>query len=314
MADQSYTLILPSPAKINLFLHIIGKRADGYHNLQTVFQFLSLKDTLSFKLEAQEISLECQASSLRAEGEANQVNLRNSKPGLLPAMRNARGRNDEIEKVALEDNLIFKAAQLLKQKTGCQKGARIFLEKNIPMGGGFGGGSSNAATTLVALNRLWELNLSTEELLPLGRQLGADVSIFIYGHAAFAQDTGDKFIPVDPPEPWYVILMPPVHVSTVAMFKHPQLSRNTASITVDDYLNGYPCHNDFSPLVCQEYPVVKETLDWLKQFGPAQLTGSGAGLFLPCQNKAQAQDIIGQIPATMIGCAAQGQNHSPLIY
>ncbi|MFA6037333.1 MAG: 4-(cytidine 5'-diphospho)-2-C-methyl-D-erythritol kinase [Legionellales bacterium] len=279
MADQSYTLTLPSPAKINLFLHIIGKRLDGYHDLQTVFQFLSLKDTLSFKLEPEEIILESQL------------------PDVKP-----------------EDNLIFKAAQLLKQTTGCTQGARIYLEKNIPMGGGFGGGSSNAATTLIALNRLWELNLSTEALLPLARQLGADVSIFIYGHAAFAEGTGDKFIPVNPPEPWYVILMPPVHVSTVAMFKHPQLSRNTAPITVDEYLNGYPCHNDFSPLVCQEYPVVRETLDWLKQFGPACLTGSGAGLFLPCQNKAQAQDIIGQIPAGMIGCAAQGQNQSPLIY
>jgi 4-diphosphocytidyl-2-C-methyl-D-erythritol kinase len=278
MADQSHRLTLPSPAKINLFLHIIGKRADGYHNLQTVFQFLSLCDTLGFILD-------------------DQVILESPLPGVQP-----------------EDNLIIKAANLLKAHTGCTKGARITLNKHIPMGGGLGGGSSNAATTLIALNRLWQLNLTTEELLPLGRKLGADVGIFLYGHAAFAQGIGDEFIAIEPPEPWYVILMPPVHVSTIAMFQHPKLNKNTPQISVEDYLAGYPCHNDFSPLVCQEYPIIAQAIDWLSQFGPAHLTGSGAGIFLSCQNQTQAQDIVGQIPDGMIGFAAQGQNHSPLIY
>lgn len=278
MADQSDRLTLPSPAKINLFLHIIGRRTDGYHNLQTVFQFLSLCDTLSFTLD-------------------ENIILESTLPG-----------------VKMEDNLITKAAHLLKTHTHCPLGARISLAKQIPMGSGLGGGSSNAATTLIALNRLWQLNLTTAELLPLGRQLGADVGIFLYGHAAFAQGIGDEFTPVDPPTPWYVILIPKVNVSTIAMYTHPQLIRNTPAMTVEDYLNGHPCHNDFSPLVCQEYPKIAKAIDWLSQFGPAQLTGSGAGIFLPCQSQAQAQDIVGQIPDGMIGFAATGQNHSPLIY
>jgi 4-diphosphocytidyl-2-C-methyl-D-erythritol kinase len=278
MAHQSDRLVLPSPAKINLFLHIIGRRPDGYHDLQTVFQFLSLCDTLSFDLSEQLI-------------------LKSQLPGVEPA-----------------DNLIIKAANLLKTKTGCTLGARIQLEKRIPMGSGLGGGSSNAATTLIALNRLWQLNLTTEELLPLGRQLGADVGIFLYGHAAFAEGIGDEFTAIEPPTPWYVILIPKVNVSTIAMYTHPQLIRNTPAISVEDYLSGYPCHNDFSPLVCQEYPIIAQALHWLAQFGEARLTGSGAGIFLPCQNERQAQDIVGQIPDGMIGFAAQGQNHSPLIY
>lgn len=272
------TLTLPSPAKINLFLHIVGRRPDGYHHLQTVFQFIDYCDTLSFKLE-----------------ENHEVILETPLLGVAPL-----------------DNLIVKAANLLKTHTGCALGARIQLEKKIPMGSGLGGGSSNAATTLIALNRLWGLNLTTEELLPLGRQLGADVGIFIYGHAAFAQGIGDEFTTVEPPTPWYVILVPPVHVSTIAMYTHPDLIRNTPEISAQDYLKGAPVHNDFSPLVCQEYPLIAKMLAWLSQFGDARLTGSGAGLFLPCQNQRQAQDIVGQIPDGMIGFAAQGQNHSPL--
>ncbi|MGA2654767.1 MAG: 4-(cytidine 5'-diphospho)-2-C-methyl-D-erythritol kinase [Gammaproteobacteria bacterium] len=275
MADQSLTL--PSPAKLNLMLHIVGQRPDGYHNLQTVFQFLSIGDTLSFEL-AKEITLK-----------------------------------SDLENVATEDNLIYKAAQLLKQTTGCNKGAHIQLVKRIPMGSGLGGGSSNAATTLIALNRLWHTNLSKTQLLTLARQLGADVGIFIYGHAAFAEGIGDEFTQVNPPESWYVVLVPPVHVSTVAIYRHPHLIRNTPLIKSEDYLR-YLGENDFSPLVCQEYPEIKTALDWLKQFGQAYLTGSGAGLYLPCESKAQAQDIVGQIPSGMLGFAAQGQNQSSLIF
>lgn len=274
MADQSITL--PSPAKLNLMLHIVGKRPDAYHNLQTVFQFLNMGDTLSFAL-------------------ADDIKIKPALPG-----------------VNTEDNLIYKAALLLKQTTGCTKGAYISLEKNIPMGGGLGGGSSNAATTLIALNHLWQLNLTSAQLLPLARQLGADVSIFIYGHAAFAEGIGDEFTPVNPPESWYVILVPPVHVSTIAMFGHKDLIRNTPKIDPDDYLH-YLGNNDFSPLVCHEYPEIKSALTRLEQFGPAFLTGSGASLYLPCQNQAQAQDIVGQIPVGMIGFATQGLNQSPLI-
>ncbi len=273
MADQSQ-LSLPSPAKINLFLHIVGRRPDGYHNLQTVFQFLSLCDTLHFELD-------------------DKLTLESQLPGLAP-----------------QDNLIIKAANLLKAKTGCSKGARIHVEKHIPMGSGLGGGSSNAATTLVALNRLWELHLTIDELLPLGRQLGADVGIFLFGHAAFAQGIGDEFISITPPTPWYAILVPPVHVSTIAMYTHPALIRDTPAINAEDYRKANS--NDFSPLVCKEYPLIAQALEWLSQFGEARLTGSGAGLFVPCQNEQQAQDIVGQIPDGMIGFAAQGQNQSPL--
>lgn len=277
MANQQTPLTFASPAKINLFLHIVGRRSDGYHNLQTVFQFLSVCDTLHFTL-------------------SDELKLDTPLPG-----------------VADEDNLIIKAARLLQEKTGCKKGAHIRIEKKIPMGSGLGGGSSNAATTLIALNHLWELGLSTEILLPLGRRLGADVSIFLFGHAAFAQGIGDEFTAIEPPMPWYVILIPPVHVSTIAMFKHPHLIRDTPAITIEDYLSGYPCHNDFSPLVCKEYPLVSDALHWLKQWGNAHMTGSGAGLFLACESQAQAQDIVGQIQGGMIGFAAQGLNHSPLI-
>ncbi len=277
MVHQSQKLVLPAPAKLNLFLHITGKRPDGYHNLQTVFQFLSLSDTLTFEAHDHDIILET-----------------------------------PIEGVANADNLIVKAAHLLKAKTGCTKGARISLDKKIPMGSGLGGGSSNAATTLIALNRLWQTNLSKEELLPLGRQLGADVSIFIYGHAAFAQGIGDEFIAVSPPTPWYVVLIPRVNVSTVAMYTHPELIRNTPKISVEEYLQTLPNDNDFSPLVCEEYPLIASAISWLSQFGEARLTGSGAGIYLPCADQRQAQDIIGQIPDGMIGCAATGQNQSPL--
>lgn len=276
--NKNTALTLASPAKINLFLHIVGRRADGYHNLQTVFQFLDYCDTLQFELD-----------------ESGAITLASNLHNVAPA-----------------DNLIMKAAQLLKTTYDCPMGANIKFEKRIPMGSGLGGGSSNAATTLIALNQLWKLNLNLETLLPIGRKLGADVGIFLYGHAAFAEGIGDEFTAIEPPTPWYVILMPPVAVSTIAMFTDPDLTRNTLPIKPQDYLSGTPCHNDFSKLVCKKYPVIADALAWLCQFGDARLTGSGAALFLPCQNQQQARDIVGQIPDGMIGFAAQGLNHSPL--
>ncbi len=277
MANQHRQLTRRAPAKINLFLHIIGRRPDGYHNLQTVFQFLDRCDILHFTRKPE-----------------NDITLSSALPG-----------------VADNDNLIMKAAKLLKTSTNCPLGADIRLEKNIPMGSGLGGGSSDAATTLLALNELWELQLPTAALMPLGRKLGADVGIFLYQKTAFAEGIGDELTAIDTPMPWYVILVPSVHVSTPAMYAHPSLKRDTAPITAADYLKGVPCHNDFSPLVCQEYPLIKEALSWLSQFGPARLTGSGAGLFLPCKSEAQAIDIVGQIPTGMIGFAAKGQNQAP---
>jgi 4-diphosphocytidyl-2-C-methyl-D-erythritol kinase len=279
MANQYTRITLPAPAKINLFLHIIGKRLDGYHNLQTVFQFLDFSDNLHFQVN-----------------DTGLITLHSALPGTPP-----------------HDNLIYKAAQLLKTTTQCPLGVTIELDKKIPMGSGLGGGSSDAATTLLALNTLWQLNLTQAELLTLGRQLGADVNIFIAGIAAFAEGIGDEFTPLETiPTPWYVILVPDAHVSTIAMYTHPDLPRNTPEISAAQYLQQKPSSNDFTQLACEQHPIIAHALAWLGQFGEARMTGSGCALFLPCENQTQALDIVGQIPYGMIGFAAQGQNRSPL--
>lgn len=271
------TLTLPCPAKLNLFLHITGQRANGYHDLQTVFQLLDYGD---------EINLESNTS-----GELR----------LSPT----------IEGLADEDNLIYRAAKLLQKETGCTLGANIHLDKRLPMGGGIGGGSSDAASTLVGLNHLWDTQQDTHQLAELGRQLGADVPVFVRGRSAWAEGIGEKLSPIDLPERWYLVLAPPCHVSTVEIFSHKDLTRDTLAITVAAFLERGG-KNDCQPLVETLFPQVRDAVEWLNKFGPAQLTGTGACVFAPFSSKIAAQAILAKRPKHLFGFIAKGVNYSPL--
>lgn len=275
-------LTLPAPAKINHFLHICGKRDDGYHNLQTVFQFLDYGDELSFEP--------------REDGEIT----------ITPA----------IEGVAPEDNLIYKAAKALQsfaldKDTNKALGANIRLNKILPMGGGIGGGSSNAATALVGLNALWGLNLSTEQLQTIGAKLGADVPIFVYGHTAWAEGVGDKLTKLEMPEKWFCVLVPNVHVSTAEIFSHKDLTRDTQAIKVAAFLEQGG-KNDCQSLVCKLYPEVKNALDFLENFAPSRMTGTGACVFAQFDTEQQAANVIENLPVSLSGFVAKGVNQSPL--
>ncbi|MBX9586221.1 MAG: 4-(cytidine 5'-diphospho)-2-C-methyl-D-erythritol kinase [Gammaproteobacteria bacterium] len=274
---DSNTLSLPAPAKLNLFLNVLDHREDGYHNLQTVFQFIDLSDQLEFSLKENEsITLDT--------------------PGLT---------------ISQEDNLIYRAAKLLQKTTGSRLGAHIRLDKNLPIGGGVGGGSSNAATTLVGLNRLWQTGLSKQELMKLGSQLGADVPIFIHGEAAYATGTGDVLTNLELDEPWYVILIPPVSVPTAEIFSHPQLTRNNQPITISEFLS-HGGSNSMEGLVRSLYPDIDRALDWLNQFGFAKMSGSGSTVFLSFEEKNRAESVVSQIPAPFKGVVAKGCNKSLL--
>ncbi|BDM65633.1 4-diphosphocytidyl-2-C-methyl-D-erythritol kinase [Shewanella sp. NFH-SH190041] len=268
----------PAPAKLNLFLHVNGRRADGYHELQTLFQFIDCCDQLDFQpTESPELVLHSTLS----------------------------------EEVADKDNLIIRAAQALKQATGYHGGAHIWLEKNLPMGGGLGGGSSDAATTLVALNALWQTGLTPAQLGDIGLTLGADVPIFIHGHAAFAEGVGEKLQPADPTEPWYLVITPKVHVCTATVFKDPDLPRNTAKLTFDTLMLN-PWRNDCEKLVCRRYPQVANALAWLIEYAPSRMTGTGACVFGEFKEQQQALAALSNLPADMDGFVAKGMNISPL--
>lgn len=270
-------LTLPAPAKLNLFLNVLDRREDGYHNLQTVFQFIDFTDQLHFSLnDSRKITLDTPELS-----------------------------------IPHEDNLIYRAAKLLQNKTNTLLGAHIKLDKNLPMGGGIGGGSSNAATTLVALNQLWQTELSKQDLIKLASQLGADVPIFIHGEAAYGTGTGDVFTNIELNEPWYVILIPPVTVSTHEIFSHPQLTRNNQPITISDFLS-HGGSNSLEKLVKSLYPEVGHALDWLNQFGFARMSGSGSTVFSGFAEKIQAEKVASQIQAPFKGVVAKGCNKSPL--
>lgn len=272
------TLTLPAPAKLNLFLHITGRRPDGYHLLQTVFQFLEQADTLHF--------------SRREDGII----------ALAP----------DIPGVPAESNLIMRAARLLQTHTGCRTGADITLEKRLPMGGGIGGGSSDAATTLLGLNRLWGLDLPLDTLATLGLQLGADVPVFVRGHAAWAEGVGESLTPVDLPEPWYLVLTPPAHISTADVFRHPQLTRDTPAITVAAFLGGglaRSVRNDCENIVRQLSPEVDAALTWLARHGTARMTGTGACCFVACPDRATAEHLLATSP--LPGFVSKGCNRSP---
>lgn len=274
----SPSLWWPAPAKLNLFLHVTGRRADGYHTLQTVFQFLDRSDRLRFDITQD-------GSITRATP--------------LPGVPEAA-------------DLCVRAARLLQQVSGCPLGARIFLDKRLPMGGGLGGGSSDAATTLLALNYLWGTQQTLSDLATLGLSLGADVPVFVQGHAAWAEGVGEQLTPVDPPKPWYVVLVPPVQVSTAAVFKSPELTRSTAAITIRDFHAGRG-RNDLEPVVCGMLPEVDNALKWLSKFGHARMTGSGACVFLAVEHAARGCEILALCPETLAqGFVAQGVNTHPI--
>ncbi|SEI67311.1 4-diphosphocytidyl-2-C-methyl-D-erythritol kinase [Azotobacter beijerinckii] len=274
---QHAQLILPAPAKLNLMLHILGRRADGYHELQTLFQFLDHGDELGF--------------AVREDGE---IRLHTEIPG-----------------VPHDGNLIVRAARQLQRQSGCRLGADIWLEKRLPMGGGIGGGSSDAATTLLALDRLWQLGWSEERLAELGLALGADVPVFVRGRAAFAEGVGERLQPVELEEPWFLVVAPQVTVSTAEIFSDPELTRNTPAITVRSLLAGGG-RNDCQPVVEKRYAEVHNALNWLNKFVPARMTGTGACVFGSFPNRDDADKVARQLPVTMPGFVAQGRNVSML--
>jgi 4-diphosphocytidyl-2-C-methyl-D-erythritol kinase len=274
--------VWPAPAKLNLFLHILGRRPDGYHELQTCFQFVDLCD---------EISLE-----VRADGVIRRV--------------------VEIPNLPVEADLCIRAARALQEATGATLGADIGLSKRIPVGGGLGGGSSDAATCLLALNKLWGIHWPTEKLAALGLKLGADVPVFVHGRVAWAEGVGERltplYPPLAPPEANYLILKPNVFVSTAAVFQDPELTRNSPPITIHGFLASGG-RNDCLGVVRRRYPEVARALDWLSVFGSARLTGTGACVFLACENLELAQEIRRKVPPEFESFLARGLNDSPLL-
>ena len=268
----------PAPAKLNLMLRVVGRRPDGYHLLQTVFQFIDLCDELSFRV--------------RADGEVRRIN--------------------EVPGVPAHDDLTLRAANLLRNETGCKAGADIRVEKRIPLGGGLGGGSSDAATVLVALNHLWGCGLERSQLMHLGLKLGADVPIFIHGHAAWAEGVGEQFTDIEPATPYYLLLAPATRVDTGKIFQDPELTRNSSRITIRDFLAG--AHgNDCLAVVKRRYPEVAAAYDWLADRAEARLTGTGACLFAACESQAAADELRRQRPAGVDGFVVRGVNRSPLL-
>jgi len=270
-------LTLPAPAKLNLMLHILGRRPDGYHELQTIFQFLDYGDELTF--------------ALREDGEVR--------------------LQTDIEGVPHDSNLIVKAARALKEQSGCEQGVDIWLKKVLPMGGGIGGGSSDAATTLLGLNHLWQLGWDEDRLAALGLKLGADVPVFVRGHAAFAEGVGEILTPVTPEEPWYVVLVPQVSVSTAEIFSDPLLTRDTPPIKVRPVPKGNS-RNDCLPVVARRYPDVRNALNLLGNFTEAKLTGTGSCVFGAFPNKAEADKVSALLTETLTGFVAKGSNISML--
>jgi 4-diphosphocytidyl-2-C-methyl-D-erythritol kinase len=277
-SDESLGLPLPWPApgKLNLFLHVVGRRTDGYHELQTAFQFIDLQDSIRFFARPRGV--------LERLGDV---------PGVPPA-----------------EDLAVRAAQLLAQ--GAQlPGVAIRIQKKLPLGGGVGGGSSDAATTLVALNELWGLGRSIDELAALGLQLGADVPVFVRGRAAFAEGVGEVLTPLDLPEPCYVLLRPDASVSTAEIFKAPDLTRDSPVLKIAGFLTSGG-RNDLEPVVRSRFPAVAAALDWLGCHAPARLTGTGACVFAAMPDEASARAVIAKVPKEWQGWVTRGLNRSPL--
>jgi 4-diphosphocytidyl-2-C-methyl-D-erythritol kinase len=267
----------PAPAKLNLFLHIRGRRADGYHTLQTVFQLLDFGDALRFEP--------------RGDGVIRRV--------------------ADVPGVTADNDLSVQAARLLQQVSGSRLGVDIRIDKTIPIGGGLGGGSSNAATTLVALNTLWGTGLENDRLAELGLRLGADVPVFVHGMSSWAEGIGEKLAPVKLGSPWYVVLSPGVEVSTARVFGEAELTRDTPAITMSAFRAGRT-RNDCEPVVRRLYPEVAHALDWLAQFGESRLTGTGACVFAAFDSEQEARSVGARVPARWQAFVARGIDVSPL--
>ncbi|WP_462331228.1 4-(cytidine 5'-diphospho)-2-C-methyl-D-erythritol kinase [Thiohalocapsa halophila] len=268
----------PAPAKLNLMLRVLGRRVDGYHSLQTVFQFLDRADRLYF--------------TPRSDG------------------RVLRGRG--CAEIAPEQDLVVRAAMALRAATGSGAGVEIAVEKVLPMGGGLGGGSSDAATALHALNQLWDLGLDIERLAEIGLALGADVPVFVRGQACWAEGVGEEMAPVALPEPWYVVLIPPESVSTAAVFNDPELTRDSPPITMADFIAGER-PNDCLRVVAKRYPTVAAAFDWLVAMeAKPQLTGTGGCVFATLESAETARAVAGRAPKQYRAFAARGHNRSPL--
>lgn len=270
------TLTLPAPGKLNLFLHIIGQREDGYHLLQSAMQFITYGDQLSFEVIEKPV--------IDISG--------------MPTLNK-------------QDNLIYRAAQYLQNTAAKPQGIKIHVEKNLPMGAGLGGGSSNAATTLLALNHLWQLNHPLETLAQIGLELGADIPFFVNGHSAWVEGIGEKITPCDFPDSWYLLLIPPVETNTGHIFSSPELTRDTPQLDLSQ-ASPIKGHNDCERVVRNLYPEVAHALDWLSQFAKAQLTGTGSCVFAPFENEANARAVLKQCPKHYTGLVTKACNLSPL--
>ena len=268
----------PAPAKLNLFLRITGRRADGYHNLQTVFQFLDYGDELEFTIT-----------------EDGRVTRTTPFPGV-----------DE------DRDLAVRAARLLQATTGTRRGVQIRLTKRIPAGGGLGGGSSDAATTLLALNALWDTRLPPGELATLGLGLGTDVPVFVRGQAAWGEGIGEVLTPIELDEAWYLVVVPPVHVSTAQVFADPELTRYSPPLTIRDFQAGRGLQNDLEPLVRNRYPEVDRAMRLLAEFGAPRMSGSGGCVFLKVTGAEHGRKILERIPKPFTGFVARGMNRHPL--
>lgn len=279
----------PAPCKINLFLHITGRRDDGYHSLQTVFLLLDHGDTLRIRV--------------REDGQLHHLN---PLPG-VPA----------------EKDLTIRAARALQESSGCQLGAEIECLKRTPMGGGLGGGSSDAATVLMALNQQWQLGYTRQQLMQIGLTLGADVPVFIFGQPAWAEGVGEQLsavkMPTDMLEKYYVVITPHIEVPTAKIFAHQALTRDSKPLRIADFSNGVnsttfwqQARNDMEPIVCSLYPEVSDSLQWLKQFGDARMSGSGASVFVAVDSEIKANDLIENRPKNTSGFWAKGLKYHPL--
>ncbi len=274
---MSHTYSYPAPAKLNLFLHVVGRRADGYHLLQSAFRLINVADTVHLEL--------------RDDGRVE--------------------RDRDVPGVAEDDDLTIRAARLLQGHAPAGAGVSIRLDKRLPMGGGLGGGSSDAATVLLALNRLWQVNLSRETLQALALQLGADVPVFVFGQTAFAEGVGEVLRPLSAAPAWYVVLMPPVQVPTAAIFGALELTRDTPPLKIARFSAGIG-HNDLQSVVVSRFPEVARHLEWLGRFGEARMTGSGACVFASFETEEAAHSVLRQLPDSMQGLVAQGLDKHPL--
>lgn len=280
MSREPFTadFLWPAPAKLNLFLHITGRRADGYHELQTVFQFLDYGDDLSFAIRDD---------------------------GLIC-------RSPALPDIPDEQDLTVRAARTLQTATNCSLGADIRLHKRIPLGGGLGGGSSDAATTLLALNQLWGTGLSLDQLATLGLKLGADVPVFVRGVAAWAEGVGESLQPVALPEAWYLVVTPAVAVSTAEIFNAPALQRDCPKVSFSDFTAGR-CRNVCEPVTFARYPAVGEAHCALQRFGPARMSGTGSSSFVPLPSRETARQVQDTLPKNWKSFVARGLNQSPLL-